>query len=162
MGCRRFRTCPVRGSRLPHARRCNACLLATEPLDDTSLITASLWWSTEGDIDLAGANNHYGLRFFRFSVLAAVAVLAPVGGIASAAADQRPARPSVVFLLADQWRAQATGYAGDPNGIEISPLVTVRVQNLTFSPLMLFGGNVSLPDFSYSLTMEDANGNSSN
>jgi arylsulfatase A-like enzyme len=24
-------------------------------------------------------------------------------------------RPNVVFLLADQWRAQATGYAGDPN-----------------------------------------------
>jgi len=26
-----------------------------------------------------------------------------------------PRRPNVVFLLADQWRAQATGYAGDPN-----------------------------------------------
>lgn len=26
-----------------------------------------------------------------------------------------PHRPSVVFILADQWRAQATGYAGDPN-----------------------------------------------
>ncbi len=25
------------------------------------------------------------------------------------------ARPNVVFLFADQWRAQATGYAGDPN-----------------------------------------------
>jgi arylsulfatase A-like enzyme len=25
------------------------------------------------------------------------------------------AEPNVVFLLADQWRAQATGYAGDPN-----------------------------------------------
>ncbi len=24
-------------------------------------------------------------------------------------------RPNVVFLLADQWRASATGYAGDPN-----------------------------------------------
>ena len=26
-----------------------------------------------------------------------------------------PARPNIVFLLADQWRAAATGYAGDPN-----------------------------------------------
>jgi len=26
-----------------------------------------------------------------------------------------PDKPHVVFLLADQWRAQATGYAGDPN-----------------------------------------------
>src|SRR3954451_913574 len=25
------------------------------------------------------------------------------------------ARPNVVFVMADQWRAQATGYAGDPN-----------------------------------------------
>src|SRR5689334_15978718 len=24
-------------------------------------------------------------------------------------------RPNIVFVLADQWRAQATGYAGDPN-----------------------------------------------
>lgn len=32
----------------------------------------------------------------------------------SAAAD-RPAKPNVVFLLADQWRAQALGYAGDTN-----------------------------------------------
>ncbi|MCP4640325.1 MAG: sulfatase-like hydrolase/transferase, partial [bacterium] len=26
-------------------------------------------------------------------------------------------RPNVVFVFADQWRAQATGYAGDPNAI---------------------------------------------
>ena len=26
-----------------------------------------------------------------------------------------PSRPNVVFVLADQWRASATGYAGDPN-----------------------------------------------
>lgn len=26
-----------------------------------------------------------------------------------------PMRPNVVFVFADQWRAQATGYAGDPN-----------------------------------------------
>ncbi len=27
----------------------------------------------------------------------------------------RPHRPNLVFVFADQWRAQATGYAGDPN-----------------------------------------------
>ncbi|MCD6287705.1 MAG: sulfatase [Candidatus Hydrogenedentes bacterium] len=32
-----------------------------------------------------------------------------------AAINRNSARPNVVFLLADQWRAQATGYAGDPN-----------------------------------------------
>src|SRR6476660_9519691 len=29
------------------------------------------------------------------------------------AAERR--HPNIVYLLADQWRAQATGYAGDPN-----------------------------------------------
>jgi len=24
-------------------------------------------------------------------------------------------KPNIVFVLTDQWRAQATGYAGDPN-----------------------------------------------
>jgi arylsulfatase A-like enzyme len=24
-------------------------------------------------------------------------------------------KPNIVFIFADQWRAQATGYAGDPN-----------------------------------------------
>ena len=40
-------------------------------------------------------------------------------GLAAAAAPARskpgPPRPNVVFVLADQWRASATGYAGDPN-----------------------------------------------
>lgn len=30
-------------------------------------------------------------------------------------AQAAPTRPNVVFVFADQWRAQATGYAGDPN-----------------------------------------------
>ena len=47
---------------------------------------------------------------------AAGAVLAAAAATAAAppeAGERR--RPNVVFLLADQWRAQATGYAGDPN-----------------------------------------------
>jgi len=31
------------------------------------------------------------------------------------AGAQAPRRPNVVYVFADQWRAQATGYAGDPN-----------------------------------------------
>ncbi len=31
--------------------------------------------------------------------------------------EQRLRKPNVVFLLADQWRAQATGYSGDPNAV---------------------------------------------
>lgn len=61
-----------------------------------------------------------------------------------------------------EYRGSGLGYAGDPNGMEIAPLVTVRIANLTFSPLMLFGGNVGLPDFSYTLPMEDGQGTDSN
>lgn len=35
--------------------------------------------------------------------------------VSLAAETERPSRPNVVYLLADQWRAAATGYAGDPN-----------------------------------------------
>ena len=38
----------------------------------------------------------------------------PLGG-EPGPGQRSPRRPNVVFLLADQWRAQATGYAGDPN-----------------------------------------------
>lgn len=56
------------------------------------------------------------------------------------------------------------GFAGDPNGPDVSPIVTVRLRNMQFRPLLLqlFGGSVSLPDYSYSLTMEDGYGGYSN
>ncbi|MBP7052301.1 MAG: sulfatase [Phycisphaerae bacterium] len=41
----------------------------------------------------------------------ASAMLGPGAGRAQGQAN----RPNVVFVFADQWRAQATGYAGDPN-----------------------------------------------
>lgn len=56
------------------------------------------------------------------------------------------------------------GYAGDPNGPDISPLVTVSLRQVEFRPitLILFGGSLPIPSASYSLTMEDAKGTSSN
>jgi Flp pilus assembly protein TadG len=56
------------------------------------------------------------------------------------------------------------GYAGDPNGLDVAPLVTVSVANLTFRPLtiMIFNATMPMPDFSYSLTMEDGSGTVSN
>lgn len=33
----------------------------------------------------------------------------------AAAAPVAPARPNILFIIADQWRAQAFGFAGDPN-----------------------------------------------
>lgn len=49
------------------------------------------------------------------------------------------------------------GFAGNPNGPDASPLVTVRLKNMTFTPitLVLFGTDVQLPDFAFTLTAED-------
>ena len=56
------------------------------------------------------------------------------------------------------------GYAGDPNGPDVSPLVTVRIQGMSFQPvtLILFNTSITLPSFSAALTMEDGSGNVSN
>ncbi len=56
------------------------------------------------------------------------------------------------------------GFAGDPNGSDVAPLVTVTVSGLNFTPLLgtFFGISFNLPDLSYSLTLEDGQGNTSN
>lgn len=53
------------------------------------------------------------------------------------------------------------GYAGDPSGMEISPLVTVRVSGGT-TRLTGFLPAISLPPVSASMTMEDGEGAVSN
>ena len=55
------------------------------------------------------------------------------------------------------------GYAGDPNGMQIAPTVTVKVTQMTYRPITaLLFANFTLPDFSTSLTAEDASGTQSN
>lgn len=56
------------------------------------------------------------------------------------------------------------GFAGDPNGSDVAPMVTVRVTGLTFQPVLFtfFNGSVTLPDFRASLTGEDFSGSASN
>jgi Flp pilus assembly protein TadG len=56
------------------------------------------------------------------------------------------------------------GFAGDPNGPDVAPLVTIRLQNLDFQPLLtqIFGTTITLPDFSAALTLEDGDGTYSN
>lgn len=56
------------------------------------------------------------------------------------------------------------GFAGDPNGPDVAPIVTVSLRNMQFRPLtlFLFNADVDLPGFSYSLTMEDGDGTFSN
>lgn len=56
------------------------------------------------------------------------------------------------------------GFAGDPNGPDVAPLTTVSLRNMQFIPFttFLFGANVDLPSFPYSLPMEDGSGSTSN
>lgn len=56
------------------------------------------------------------------------------------------------------------GFAGDPNGADVAPLVTVTATDLTFIPtlLQLFGGSFSLPPISATLTLEDGAGTTYN
>lgn len=63
------------------------------------------------------------------------------------------------------YRGSGLGYAGDPNGMEIAPLVTVELSGATFRPVStaLFGNpTFALPAFRTTLTAEDSNGSASN
>lgn len=52
------------------------------------------------------------------------------------------------------------GYAGDPNGPDVAPLITVSAVGIDFTPLLFqfFGVSFALPTVSASLTMEDGDG----
>ena len=60
------------------------------------------------------------------------------------------------------------GYAGDPNGPDVSPLVTVSLRTganaLSFQPItfLLFRAAIPMPGFSAALTMEDGQGTVAN
>ncbi|MDD4173206.1 MAG: hypothetical protein PHN34_03115, partial [Kiritimatiellae bacterium] len=46
-----------------------------------------------------------------------------IGGCGTPRAARAARAPNVVFVLADQWRAQACGYAGDPNLRGMTPTI---------------------------------------
>ena len=61
------------------------------------------------------------------------------------------------------YRGSGLGFAGDPNGMEIAPLVTVELSNVQFRPIFLFNAVAfSLPPFRTTLTAEDSSGTQSN
>lgn len=61
------------------------------------------------------------------------------------------------------YRGSGLGFAGDPNGMEIAPLVTVELNNVQFRPITLFSAVAfNLPPFRTTLTAEDSSGNLSN
>lgn len=61
-----------------------------------------------------------------------------------------------------EYRGSGLGYAGNPDSMDIAPFVTVRLIDMDFTSFLLFGGTVGLPDFAYTLTMEDGQGTGSN
>ena len=65
-----------------------------------------------------------------------------------------------------EYRNVGLGYSGDPNGPDVSPLVTVRFKPgaLTFQPItcLVFACPINMPDFRAALTLEDGNGSVSN
>lgn len=68
--------------------------------------------------------------------------------------------PSNVLI---EYSGSGLGYAGDPNGSDIEPLVTVKLQNLKFRPIILFGAaSFTMPAFQTTLTAEDLSGSNSN
>ena len=56
------------------------------------------------------------------------------------------------------------GFAGDPDGPDVSTLVTVRLTGLDFHPItcLVFACSIGMPNFRAALTLEDASGQESN
>ena len=72
---------------------------------------------------------------------------------------QKMKRDIVAANVRVTYRGSGLGYAGDPNGMDISPLVTVTLTGMTFKPAVgLMLRNVTLPDFRTTLTAEDSAG----
>jgi len=63
-----------------------------------------------------------------------------------------------------QYKNVGLGFAGDPDGPDVSPLVTVSLTGLQFHPLtcLVFACSITMPDFRAGLTLEDAAGTESN
>ncbi len=63
-----------------------------------------------------------------------------------------------------QYKNVGLGFAGDPDGPDVSPLVTVSLTGLQFHPItcLVFACSIGMPDFRAGLTLEDAAGTESN
>ena len=62
-----------------------------------------------------------------------------------------------------EYRGSGLGYAGDPNGMDPSPLVTVRLTGVQFKPITtLLFATITMPATLTTLTAEDSVGSQSN
>lgn len=61
------------------------------------------------------------------------------------------------------YSSSGLGYAGDPNGPDVAPLVTVQLSGLSFNPIVTLAfATVGIPEVRSSLTFEDGAGAASN
>jgi hypothetical protein len=65
--------------------------------------------------------------------------------------------------LTIEYSSSGLGYAGSPVLPDLSPLVTVKVTGLTFTPLTTFAiRSMTMPNFTTTLSAEDLSGQYSN
>lgn len=61
------------------------------------------------------------------------------------------------------FRGSGLGFAGDPNGMQVIPLVTVELTGLNFEPIVLFNRvSFNMPSFATTLSAESSLGTQSN
>jgi Flp pilus assembly protein TadG len=62
-----------------------------------------------------------------------------------------------------EYSSSGLGYAGNPNGADLSPLVTIELSGLQFTPITtLMLATLDMPSFTTTLSAEDLTGNQSN
>lgn len=62
-----------------------------------------------------------------------------------------------------EYSSSGLGYAGNPNGPDLSPLVTVKLTGLQFTPITtLMLARMGMPSFTTTLSAEDLTGSQSN
>jgi len=62
-----------------------------------------------------------------------------------------------------EYSSSGLGYAGNPNGADLSPLVTIELSGLQFTPITaLMLATLNMPSFTTTLSAEDLTGNQSN
>jgi len=93
----------------------------------------------------------------------------PVGTINSAAFDRIVSRMRSIYprITANsvlvEYSGSGLGFAGDPNGMDVVPIVSLRLTGLQFRPITTLSfGTVNLPSIRSSLTAEDSTGSQSN
>lgn len=76
----------------------------------------------------------------KLSIILSVLILFATGRpLLCAAPTPDPEKPNIVFILVDQWRAQATGYAGDKN------VITPNIDQLALSSINIKNAVSGLP-----------------